>query len=104
MERNLKDLDFFEIKLLKNKQGTFYFREGKIFIYQGKDKLNIDVDDVFTIEGNQILHFTEDKDFQIEGHFYFWQKDNKYILNFISGNRFFLLKGGVPTDSIIEDV
>lgn len=125
----LKSLDFFDLKLLDNKEGIFYVRDGKIFIYYGNSKLNIDADHPDTADPFELRSALEDnlpgcepdtfkfgnttakrldptKDVKAKGIFCFWQHDEYFILNFVTENNrhhkgtVYLLRAGKATDSL----
>lgn len=89
---NIKDLDFFQIKLLNRKEGIFYVRDGKIFAYQGNVKYEMDVNQVkygkadpkekVSVEDTG-YPLDPTKGITIKGFFWVWQDEEYFVLSFI---------------------
>lgn len=112
----LKEMDFFQLKLLADKEGVLYVRDGKMFIYTGADKIKIEhsndsdfdlndlPDSIRKLNPTNQVDFGKDK--KESGVFHFSQMDDGYILYFITqGNGKYkgtvhVLKCGNATDSL----
>ncbi|QZA70646.1 hypothetical protein AH04_171 [Erwinia phage AH04] len=122
--RQLEEMDFFDLKLLAEKKGIFYVRDGEVFIYHGNDKLKIDpnhpgVIDPFKLEENIGVESTSlkigdqtaqkldpTKDTKGNGYFWFWQHEEYFVLCFITETSkhhkgtVYMLRAGNATDSL----
>lgn len=112
----LKEMDFFQLKLLADKEGVLYVRDGKLFIYTGADKIKIEHsnDDGFDLnelpESIRKLGPTNQVDFGRDrkepGVFHFSQMDDCYALYFVTQGSgkykgaVHVLKCGNATDSL----
>ena len=125
----LEEMDFFNLKLLKDKKGIFYVREGKVFIYTGADKIKIDPtqpavadplglksaleEKVPGCEPNPFLigdkvgtQLDPTKDTKGNGYFWFWQREEYFVLCFVTetskGHKgtVYMLRAGKATDSL----
>lgn len=120
----LEEMDFFNLKLLKDKKGIFYVREGKVFIYTGADKIKIDPNqpseldrilskevldtkpDTFLIGDKAAKRLDPAKDTKGDGYFWFWQHDEYFVLCFVTENSkghkgtVYMLRAGKATDSL----
>jgi hypothetical protein len=92
MNIDLGSLDFFQMKLLHNKPGTFYIRNGEVFIYQGIDKYLVDpnrpatfeLSSEPTIDDLKLKDIDTSKDIKYDGFFVMNQIDQYYVLAFKS--------------------
>lgn len=122
MITNLKDMDFFALRLLADKKGTFYVRDGEIFVYQGAIRIEIDPEDGSATSlpgieadptGQKMTHgkigsvefetLNPSKNIKLDGYFWFWQHDEYFVLVFVHNARQFkplLLRAGKATDSL----
>lgn len=81
------ELDFFECKLLDGKPATMYIRDGKMFIYAGDTK--IEIDDQETLSEKvayrvknvtvQPSSYDHSKDIKVSGTMWFWQAEDEEI-------------------------
>lgn len=122
--RQLEKMDFFDLKLLAEKKGIFYVRDGEVFIYHGADKLKIDPaqpSEFDRVLSNEVLDPKPDtflvgdkvgkrldptKDTKGNGYFWFWQRDEYFVLCFVTENNrhhkgtVYMLRAGKATDSL----
>lgn len=128
--KQLEEMDFFDLKLLKDKKGTLYVRNNDVFIYSGDDKIKMNNNhpgtiDPFGIEtilndnlpgrnksnvlfiGDKVIHkLDHTKDTKGEGHFWFWQVEEYFALCFVTENNkahkgtVYLLHAGNATHSL----
>lgn len=127
--RQLEKMDFFDLKLLAEKKGIFYVRDGEVFIYHGIDKLKIDPkqpavcdplglkstlqDKLPGCEPNTFLigdkvgtQLDPTKDTKGNGYFWFWQQDEYFVLCFVTEDSkhhkgtVYMLRAGKATDSL----
>ena len=125
----LEEMDFFQLKLLTDKKGIFYIRDGEVFIYQGVDKIKIDPTqpaecdplglkstlkenlpgckpDTFLIGDKVGTQLDPTKDTKGNGYFWFWQRDEYFVLCFVTENSkhhkgtVYMLRAGKATDFI----
>jgi hypothetical protein len=122
--RQLEEMDFFDLKLLAEKKGIFYVRDGEVFIYHGADKLKIDPNQPSAIDpfetkektgvepntflmGDQVAkRLNPAKDTKGNGYFWFWQQDEYFVLCFVTEDSkhhkgtVYMLRAGKATDSL----
>jgi len=127
--KQLEEMDFFELKLLAEKKGTFYVREGEVFIYHGTDKLKMSSKQPSAIDpstlpskvekdkpetnpddmliGNKVgTQLDVTKDIKCDGVFWFWQHEEYFVLCFITDTSkthkgtVYMLRAGNATDSL----
>lgn len=108
MVKDLDAIDFFELKLLNDKPATQYIRNGEMYYYVGSDKYTVSVTDEHLLQSQvdglkdiQQSPIDLSKDMKREGNFIMGQKDEIYILSFISPSTkemFMCRCGNVLTD------
>lgn len=101
---HLEEMDFSQLKLLADKKGTFYVRDGEVFIYHGTDKIVMDNSPSdptglgavlkknlpgsepgsFMIGDKVATQVDSTKDTRGEGHFWLWQYEVYFILGFVT--------------------
>lgn len=72
---NVADLDFFQLKLLNDKEADFYTRNGVAFFYIGGQKYNCG-------ESNPDNQGLKDG-ITASGPIIFWQRDEYWVLSFL---------------------
>lgn len=100
----LREMDFFELKLLHKKKGVFYVRNGETFLYQGTDKIMVPAESAAVpsdteLESDETLDdflermdikrdqiFIAGADVRVEGYFHLSQFDEYYMLIFVTPN------------------
>lgn len=127
--RQLESLGFFDLKLLADQEGIFYVRDGEIFIYHSNGKLKINAEDpdaanpfgltstleenlpgcspdTFMIGERAAKRLDPTKDTKGDGYFWFWQKDEYFVLCFVTEDSkhhkgtVYMLRAGKATDYI----
>lgn len=93
MAIDFDDVDFFGAKILDGKEAAFYVRDGQPFMYvdgQRFDFNNESEDDSKHLEGPNGITMSKldvSKEIQEEGRIWMWQKEEYYVLCFLSHER-----------------
>jgi len=120
----LREMDFFEMKLLHEKKGVFYVRDGKTFLYHGADKIEVpdeplSVPEDDGIEDDETMDeflermnikkdqiFKAGSDVRCEGRFHLMQFNEYYTLVFLvpnyktNKNKLIVLRCGNALDNL----
>lgn len=90
MAIDFDDVDFFGAKLLDGKDADFYVRDGQPFMYVDGERFDFNNEseaDSEPLEGPNGIRMSKldvSRDMKEEGHLWMWQKEEYYVLCFLS--------------------